>query len=298
MENIKEYCKDWFKTNKINCPRYARDWKGVGKNIPPKTSLTALRSLGLKPADIINYVYEQEVAKTNKTHTLNYDMLGLVLLSTSPTGNGHTTVYYSCSGCGMYDCTDQGTLVRWQERGVKFCPTCRGSSGKPKTETYYQNYIGSNFNIYGREDNRTLKIQCLDCNFRFTRSIAQLQQKETENICCPNCYTEAKYIKGKAGKYGSLIEKELTEHIEPLIAFSTQVPYSSFLPTTRKFTADIYLQNTVIEITTKSNNLPNYSSRLKEKEELCTRNGISFHVVHTKKEIEDIVRSLLRDKEK
>ncbi len=299
---MKDYCKNWFEENNVECPKFAKDWKYVGRCIPPNTSLTALRSKGLKPSDIINYIYGEGTASKNKTHNIDYTTLGLEFVSKIPNGSGHTTVEYKCTKCKEQYWTDQGTLVRWKDREVKYCPTCRGSSGKTKPVEYYQPLVGSNFNLFKKEG-RHVHVQCLDCNFEFTRSITQIQNKETDNICCPNCDQNAKYVKGRAGRYGSLVEKELTEYLlevwESSDPIHTQVLYSEFLDTERKFTADVFIpkHNTVIEITTKSNNLPMYKSRLEEKKLMCLQQHINFFVAYTKNNIKDIVQSLLKGKE-
>lgn len=301
LENIKEHCKSWFEDNNVECPRRAKDWRHVGESIPPGTSATVLRRLGLKPADIINYIYGEGSASSNRRHVLNYEELGLTFIAKHPVGNGHTNIEYGCLTCGNVDITDQGTIVRWKERDVRGCPTCRNSTGKKKSLEHYQALVGPSFKLTEVEGNRRrYKVHCLDCSFDFSRSTAQITSRETEDIFCPSCGDSSLYVKGGEGKYDSMIEKDLTEHLLSLMAdVDTQVRYDTFLTTDRKFVADVFIPryDLVIEITSKSNNLPKYFDRIEEKRLLCEGGGIKFFLAYSKSDIEDIVRSLSKDKE-
>jgi len=298
-EKLLEHCKNWFIENNKVCPKTAREWKGTGTNIPPNSSITVLRRYGLKPADIINHIYGEGTATTNRTHNITeiLSKVGLEEVFRDYDCLGKYTLTYKCLTCETIDSTDQTTVVRWGDRNVRGCPLCNKSSGKQKPIEYYQKLVPG-FIILERLGSATFKLECNKCNFQFTRSRTHVTEKETETVCCPNCSDNIAYIKGQAIGFDSRIEKELVEYLEqtfPNVQANFQVPYRTFLPTTRKFTADIFLPEflSVIEISSKSNKLPNYSNRLEEKRLLCQENNVSFYFCTNKTQLNDIVRSFI-----
>lgn len=296
LDVLIEKAKKWFEENSKECPKYARDWVKTGINIPPGMSRSTLKSKGLKPADIINGIYNNEVAQTNSKAQISLDNIGLQFLNKTRNSKNHYNYIVKCLNCNTIQSIEYGLLVRWSIAGYKYCSLCRNSSGKSKPIEFYSDLVPSTYKVLEKvlDSKETLLIHHSVCDKTFTRTISGLVNRETEELSCPYC--SDLFIKNKVGSFDSLIEKELYDLLIKLVPRADIIlhqPYSKLIPTLdRKFIADFYLPkyNLVIEVSTKSNNLPNYKDRLLEKEVLCKNNGINFAFVTSKTQLEDIVQ--------
>ena len=78
-----------------------------------------------------------------------------------------------------------------------------------------------------------------------------------------------------------------------------QIPYKDLAPTSRRWVLDVYFPSLklALEITTKGNGYEGYFDNLNEKLEFLNSNNYCTRVVYSVQEVDDIVRSLLKDKE-
>lgn len=299
IEKLVDKALDWFTENDVLCPTKVKDWVYVGKQIPPGMGREKLRSLGISAKEIINRIYGKEIVKKYKPSGLNYESLGLELISKTRKSSTsiHYDIHFKCLNCNEIHVTDYCTIVRWFERGCKFCAVCRGSSGKVKSLDYYQDMLPDTFQIleYIKGDVK-YSVKHKPCNTVFTISRAHLASKDTEAILCPHCDSTNIFGSKRVGKYASLLEEELTEYFKEIYTgeFSLQTHYYELMPTNRKFRVDIYVpkHKVIIEITSSNNKIPKYIERLTEKRELAESNGFKFFKVTSKSMVKDIVRYL------
>lgn len=293
LEELVKIAKVWFEENDKKCPIYAKDWINVGVSVPPKMGRAALKSKGYKPADIINEIYGTNVAQTNSRIEIDYDDIGLEFIQKVRGDKNHYNVTYRCICCDKQYTTDYGTIVRMVSRKDKYCYNCRGVGGTFKELEYYEDIVPENYILLSRE-NKHINIKHIVCGTEFRRSISGIKYRETAEICCPTCDSSILFGK-QVGEYASMIEKELTEYMMEIspVNIQTQVLYSKFMNTDRKFRADIYVPefNTIIEITSYKNSLGKYEDRMKEKRDLAESTGVKFYKATCKQQIEDIVRT-------
>lgn len=299
-----EKANKWFKDNNKECPKLVKDWVHVGKTIPPGMGRDALKSRGIKVSDIINGIYKEKITRANNRVILDYDKLGFIFVSKTvkPTDNKHYNLIVRCKSCDKSLAVDYGLVVRWQEKGLKYCSNCRKATGKTKDIEYYKAFLNipDEFileKVYGRK----VLIKHTLCNTLFERTVCATKARDTESICCPSCDAATLGYKRVDG-FDSLIEKELTElliKLLPRCIIQKQILYSKIINTNRKFRADIFIPeyNTVIEITSRNNNLPGYNKRLEEKKNLLKSANIKLFIAKNQQNIKDIVQSLEKSKE-
>ena len=205
---------------------------------------------------------------------------------------------FICSNCKEKHKVTRGAFITWYKKGLKFCSLCRKSSGALKPASYYQKLVPEQYKVLKviREAGNT-KVELLHepCNTIQVYSSRHLLARETSELYC-------KFCNGLEG-FDSLIEKELVNYtLEtfPELDIEIHKPYSDIFKTDRLFISDIYIKslNIIIEITSASNNLPNYFETAKLKETLAVNNGINWSIVTSKQHIYDIVKALLKSKEK
>lgn len=292
IEQVK-ICKEWFKSNNISCPSSVTAWSTgkSGKDYPPKFSKSTVeKTYGLKIKDIIQAI-------RGSTEVSVCEAAGLQFLGREK----KETIRFICMSCKETKSTLLSTIKRWVNSGHLYCSECRGASGKVKKPEYYQKFLAPEFkpmHLYGSK----LHILHTVCGSELVRDTAYIitleQRADTKLLQCPVC----KNLKCKVEGYLSLVESSVIPYILdklPKAEIIREAYYSTFQDTTRNFRADLYLPQykTVIEITSKNNNLPGYSARILEKKTLCHENGIKFFLVTDIHEAKDIVQSLLKDRE-
>jgi len=307
FEETVKFCKTWFKDNNVHIPTTSTEWsKGrSGKTVPPGCTYMTLRRSKISVGDLLqalNPQYKNRVK--NKRNDFSWlGNLGLEYI----TKKGVESIEYRCNNCNLVNTTLKGTLRRWEAKGLKYCSTCREASGKTKPTEYYNKFLSKEFKAVSQIDS-TLTILHTECGNTFTRSrgyITGVQRSlDSGELYCPHCSMGAKYISGKTscGKYNSIIEKQIIEHLLaefPDIQFRTEVMYKEIVPTDRLYRLDVWIPtlNLAIEITSSGNNIPGYQERLKEKLNLLSLHKINTAIITSKSELEDIVRSLLKNKE-
>lgn len=218
--------------------------------------------------------------------------------------SGKETIHFECGCCGEEKSALLSTIKRWVSKGQKYCSDCRSASGKIKTLEYYQKFLAEEFKILELKGNDFV-IQHQACGTKFLRArnyIAGTQRVNPELICCPTCDNLNGFIFNRKDGFLSLVEKEIIEHLDsefPEVKYEREVYYRNILDTARDFRLDVWLPEfrIGIEITSHGNNLRKYSERLQEKLDLAEQQGIKIYVVKSKKQLEDIVRPLLKNKE-
>lgn len=288
-----DICKKWFEQSKVECPKTVTAWSNgkSGIDYPPGFSRSTVeKAHGLKVKDIILAILGDPVQ-------IQCTSADLTFLRRSE----KETIHFICNSCNTEQNTLLSTIKRWAKDSIKHCSNCRGASGAEKPPKYYQRFLHDDFTPLKLEGS-TLTIKHMVCGNLIERDRAYItttkQRADNLLLQCEFCKPIKKEITG----FLSLVEKSVIEGLTtefPNVQLHREVFYSTIMPTVRNFRADIYLKslNTVIEITSKNNNLPGYVTRIQEKQTLCEQCGIRFFVVTSYEQAKDIVQSLLRDKE-
>ena len=301
LEDTIKFCKDWFAENNIQIPKTVREWNSgrSGKTIPPGCTYATLRKQGIKVSEVLNGLLGS--ASIRAYSTISDDTLcsgvGLTFLGKE----GKENILYSCNSCGGQYSTRKGTIKRWSDKNQCYCSMCRSASGKTKPIEYYDKFLTDSFKALSYNKG-IITILHKPCGTSFTRTNAHVQSLDgSTDLQCPCCSESLFSSKTKDG-FMSIVERDCILHLQksfPLLDVEREKLYSDIIDTDRKFRADVFIPTlgVVIEITSKGNNLPKYSERLKEKINLLESKGILVYVATSKNEIEDIVRTLLKDRE-
>lgn len=304
LEETAKICKDWFIANSIEIPKGVKEWqKGrSGITVPPKCTYQSLRDKNINVGELIqllNPSYKNRVS--NLQNDVDFiEKLGLQFLSIS----NKETIHFECLNCKNESSALKGTLRRWESKNKKYCSICRKAPGKEKSIEYYQNFLDkSQFLVL--ENNDPLIIQHTICGHRFSRCRGYITNSSARSsnslVECPKCSEKNTFIYDRT-QFNSLTESELIPILMDKLSsykIEREVLYKNIFHTNRSFRLDIWIPNLRIgiEITSKNNNLPGYQNNLQEKLELAKQNNITIFLVTSRKDIEDIVRTLSKDKE-
>lgn len=288
LDKAIEIAKNYFENKEV--PKTTREWR---HNCPPELTAGKINSLSFTVGDVLRAI--NPLARKPKAESIVYD-LGLLGFSTLVFNGTNGT--YTCSRCGDTKTSPRSSILAWLKSGAKYCSTCRGSSGIPKSADYYSTFLPENYSVLQvlpEAGNTRLVIKHEPCGNITTYSSRHILNSDREYLYCSYC-------EGLAG-YDSKQEKLIVEHIlatYPLLGIKTQVKYRDLVDTNRKYILDVFIPelNLALEITTKGNGFENYFQNLSNKIELLKSSNYICKVVYSTSQVDDIVRSLLKDKEK
>jgi len=253
--------KKYFENQDI--PKTTREWR---MNCPPELTAGKINSLPFTVGDILRAVNPN--ART-RSKSVEYDPEALGLGNLTFTG---TKATFICGKCLTEQTAERSTILIWHRKGSKYCSSCRGATGAIKSPSYYKSKLPKDYEVLevlSNAGNTKCVVQHLACGSTRVYSSRHILQRDTLSIECSVC-------DGKGG-FDSIHEKA----------------------TNRRWTLDVYIEelNLCIEITTKGNGFEGYFSNLKDKLRALEASGYITEVVYSKTGVEDIVRSLLKDKE-
>lgn len=206
---------------------------------------------------------------------------------------------YSCNVCGHVETTSRVSLRGREARGLTGCyERCNVISGKTKDLEYYRQFIDTSIYTLTKVEAQKCFLVHGPCGNTIKRDIRYITRSSREGLVCEYCDTKAIRTSG----YSSLTEKSIIEFTSkrfPELTFDREVMYKHLVDTTRLYRADLYCKelNLVLEITSESNKFEGYANNLAEKLALLHSVGINAFKVTSKKQVEDIVSSLLKGKE-
>ena len=300
---LAEIARKWFITNKVEVPKTATEWRSrsvTEGEIPPGmgySTLVSRKKVRIKTLiSIINndtnitFTNINPITKDNIVELVGLEWLDYKIV------NGHKKVLIRCYSCKSIEWLDYGTLQRQRKSNNKSCRYCRNAGGKPKR---LEEYTIKGFEVVSL-DNNILTYKCNKCNNLIHRGRGYA--KESEYLVCEFCYPNTisgTKITTEYGSFDSYIEytsfKILLQYFS-IEDIQRQKKYSDLFGVNTKHTADFYIPSLdiVLEITTKSNNLrTKYYKTAEWKKSLSDKVIFAYSV----KEVEDIVRSLLKDRE-
>jgi len=278
--------KKYFENQDI--PKTTREWR---MNCPPELTAGKINSLPFTVGDILRAVNPN--ART-RSKSVEYDPEALGLGNLTFTG---TKATFICGKCLTEQTAERSTILIWHRKGSKYCSSCRGATGAIKSPSYYKSKLPKDYEVLevlSNAGNTKCVVQHLACGSTRVYSSRHILQRDTLSIECSVC-------DGKGG-FDSIHEKEVITHlcdVFPDLRIEVGIPYKDLITTNRRWTLDVYIEelNLCIEITTKGNGFEGYFSNLKDKLRALEASGYITEVVYSKTGVEDIVRSLLKDKE-
>jgi hypothetical protein len=294
LDEAIEIAKNYYKDKEM--PSIVKEW---GRNCPPElTENKIYRNCNFTIGDLLWEINPNKRLRRRKPRapvTLGYELNSLGILEL----NWETRVKcnYKCGKCGKWSSTTRETLDKWYKSNIKYCSTCRGASGVPKSTEYYQQFLPDDFKcmrVLPEPGNTKIEVIHKPCSNIKVYSSRHVLDPERDYLVCNFC--------DNRDGFDSVVEKEVVQHLKstfPDIEILLQVKYSDLVKTDRRWVLDLYIPsiNLALEITTKSNNFEGYFDNLTEKLSILTNNSFIAKVAYSKEMAEDIVRSLLKDRE-
>lgn len=295
----------WFIRNNKTPPRVAKDWKYVGVDVPPNTSITAIRNhLGLTIGQFFQYVIHGKIIERGAYEKMDNNRLkphGLVLLDKK--GKDLTVL---CLGCNTTQSMHFDVATDLIKRNQTFCATCNGNTGKTKPLEYYkqkfnylEDFIVEDFVV--ESDPSNFIVKHISCGNTQQVSFTHLAGNVNKSLNCIHCLNQPgnftttqieineKIFRSKieADTYTALLEIFDKDDIllEPLY-------YNLGIETTKRYRADFYIKSLdiILEVTTKDYiNNAKYSANLRIKLDLLNKAGKKYKLITNVNELEDIV---------
>lgn len=285
-------CNDWIASGK-SLPSTQREWNisSVRKGEIPFSAALATK-YGFSILELLKTLnLSDRKVPENVDIYAEQDRLEVDILEYS-----YPKVKYVCRRCKEVDTSSKYTLFKREDIG---CIYCAKIPGKIKPIEYYQKYLTEEYQITDRDqDAQVFKILHKKCMNTIERGMRYITRDSRDPLMCEYCSGAAIRSEG----FTSQVEKLLVTYCLntfPEAEFQREVNYSNIINTNRKFRADLFSKslNLVLEITHADTGFESYLNNLAEKLELLRSNGIHAHKVTTIREVEDIVSSLLKDKE-
>lgn len=296
IEEAIQCAKTWLTSTSNKLPNTQRAWQSLTVEsglVPFSASYAAKYNFSL--LEVINSINGggrkvptkvdiAEIAKLVNVTLLSYDS---------------NKVTYTCNTCNSIETVSRVSLRYRAAKGLVGCyGMCNTLPGKPKSIEFYQQFMDKTTFTALKIENQNCIIKHEPCGNLISRGIRYIVRKDRDDLVCEHCGHSAIRSNGFSSKKEMEIINFLVSRFPQLI-LEREVQYSSIVPTNRKFRADVYYKelNLVLEITTKDNKFEGYLDNLKDKLHLLHSNNIIAYKVTSIKEVEDIVSSLLKDKE-
>lgn len=300
FEGILALCKEWEQETGLKVPQTQGEWgrKSYTKNEVPVPSYIFTRE-GISTLAVIKALHPHNTRKVPEKHNIQEfaEGMGVEILELA-----YPNVTYRCSNCKNTETTTRDSFNNRAKMGIKFCFNfCNTLPGKTKPIGYYQQFLTEEFVVESLEDKK-LSIKHTNCGNTISRDIRHVTRgiKDTNNsLVCEYCSGGAIKEEG----FTSLIEKTVITHLIhcfPELEMEREVMYHKLVDTQRKYRADVYYPelNLVLEITSRNVKFEGYSKNLEEKLLLLHTHGVQAYKVVCSKDAEDIVRALVKAKEK
>lgn len=313
--DLAQRARDWFICNKIKVPENAVAWQKSSvtrKEIPPGTGIGTLRRLGttarifislINKQDISLDLYNRSFSSILKDHKELEEELGFLIVEETFSSTNHKKLLVSCVRCHREEWLDYGTLNRMYKSKNKYCRYCRNAGGKAKEKGCYNIFEGMECI---KVEDKVLSFSCSTCKTESTISMAYFSQLKAEQNTykCPECHPRfsmaTKISDSTYGDFDSTIEYNCYLTLVALLKdpglIQRQVLYRDICPhINTKHSTDFYIPSLdlILEVTSSNNNISKKYQATKE-----WKMSIDKRVVfaHSPKEVEDIVRPLLKDK--
>jgi transcription elongation factor Elf1 len=241
----------------------------------------------------------REISTTETAHKKAEKMLVSIIKSLRY--DKHTSRVIKCPNCGYTTEVQDQTFSRWFKKGQVFCGICNNAQknvpdevkvaqlNDRRPEAYksiikVEKYLGYNT----KTTQAYCEIKFLGCGHTKEYSTTTLgsMMRKGKAFKCDICGTS---------KQGSAIEDVVSRYLP---SFERQVPYACIGDTKRRWVADFYKDNIIIEVSTgNTRSQEEYSTNLEEKRLWCKSNGIKFILISDINTIKDIVHDLEKSRD-
>jgi len=297
LEQIKEYWNG-------GCPSSIKEYDANTPFGLQRSVLSRKYRLGIK--DIKSYITSNDEVKWVSTAVIKAKAIGLQILNLEEVGHiiSTETIYLDCLclACGNIENIERASLVRRTTFGCKICNglaplTLREGEVTDNIKKLTKDLI---LELPNASNRKHITLKCAKCTNIYTREYYSAIRHN--NICC-TCMAP------KMGNFGirsiynniefdSIFELEAYKILKEVIT-NIHVSYRDLGVPNCSYICDFILLNKlVVEVSSFNlNNHINYANKLDEKRALIlTYTEYDFKFLNNKKDIEDIVRSLLKDK--
>jgi len=284
LEEAIKLAKDYYLDKEV--PKNTREWRS---NCPPELTAGKINSMPFTVGDVLRAVNPEARSRSSK---VDYDLDTLGFDTLTFQGSKGT---YVCSNCKNINTSERSSILKWLKNKTKYCPSCREVPGITKTAEYYSEKLPEGYKaieVLSQAGNTKVLVEHITCGNRKLYSSKHILS--SEYLVCSHCEG--------LGSFSSKQEKLICEHILDNFSYLNpqfQVPYSELASTSRRWVLDVYFPSLklALEITTKGNGYMGYFDNLNDKLEFLSSNNYCARVVYSVTEVDDIVRSLLKDKE-
>ena len=287
LSSIKEY----YTTNNYQIPNKVSDYI---ENYPKGFSRQVLKSkYNTTTAEIVsllNLEYTKPLSATERA-LVEAERLGYMVLSDTTTlRTNRDKVLLKCKNCS-YEHSTTITSLHGSKLG---CPKCKSgnlpwSSRKEELVQLISDRLDSEL-ISDIPSNQTGYITMRHiCGTKYTQQLVGVVSPScTLRATCPNCRPTDRRVVLEGITFGSEFESKcylILKHKNPEL----HVPYSKYLPTTRKWVCDFKVGNYWIEVSNFKQDYKGYFANIEDKRDVVENNEYIFLFVTTLKELEELV---------
>lgn len=291
INNVIDSIKEYYTSNNYKLPGKVSDYI---ENFPPGLSRQVLKTryntTTAQLVKLINSEYDKPLSAQERVlleaERLNYTIISDTSLLTSNRGK----VELECKDCKYTHITTVTSL-----QGSKLgCPKCKSGNlpwHKRKEELIQiiSDRLDSEL-ISEIPDNQTGYVNMRHvCGTEYTSQlVGVVSPNSTLRATCPNCRPTDRRVVLDGVTFGSEFESKcylLLKSKSPEL----HVPYSKYLPTTRRWVCDFKIEDYWIEVSNFKQDYKGYFANIEEKRNVVEDNGFIFLFVTSLKELEELV---------
>lgn len=209
-----------------------------------------------------------------------------------------SVITYACKQCSF---VQQASIESLNLRKTS-CTACQSGNAKIKDNPskLLKSLTRLNVRLLDKlPENQLDKIlvACNNCNTEFYVLPTKAMHPQTDNTgTCPNCRTSDRRVVYDNHIFGSQIERDVFIELSKYVTnIHRQVKYSSIAACTRKWIMDMYIGNTIIEVSNFSKEPHNqtYYSNLEYKKQWAISNGFNFIHISKVSEVKALVKDIV-----
>lgn len=292
---LKNYYINQNKAIPTNVKAYEADYpKGYGR--------TAIRTkFNLSCKQLLSILHDNPELSKDINYWVKYitDKFDISVLSVKTNIQiRKSLIEIKCNKCGFIQLTDVENLIARKTS----CTVCQSGNAKIKDNpnTLLEALENKKLTLVGKlPDNQLTKIlvNCNMCETSFYVLPVKIMHPQTDNTgTCPNCRDSDRRVVYNKETFGSQIERDVFIELQKYVSdIQRQVRYSSLAKCSRRWTMDMLIGNTIIEVSNFSKDAHNdtYYSNLKDKKQWAEDNGFVFIHISKVSEVKTLVKDIV-----
>lgn len=291
INSILSIIKEYYTSNNYPIPTKVSDYienypKGLSRQVLKSKYNTTTAQL----VALLNSEYTKPLSARERV-LVEAERLGYSIISDiSLLSNNKDRVTLQCKDCNNIHTTSVSSL----HGSILGCPRCKSGNlpwnqRKEELERIISDRLESEL-ISNIPSNQTGYITMRHlCGTEYTTQLlGVVSPNSTLRATCPNCRPTDRRVVVDNITFGSEFESKcylILKHKNPEL----HVPYSKYLPTSRKWVCDFKIDNYWIEVSNFKTDYKDYFSNIEEKRDVVDNNGFIFLFVTSLKELEELV---------